>query len=1212
MKRITLFTFIMLGALNAAVAQCSIAGKTKICLGDMAAYELAGSAVSSAKWKFGDGFSSNDIKAKHLYKKAGTYMVSCEAQLSSGAACTATYQVEVLNLPTPSFSRFGKRDSCQFVNNICFKDNSKPAAPGQDIVKRLLVWGDGAYDMSTNPANEPDLCHTYITADNFRLKFEVTDMYGCKNSTTTRVRIIPGPQAVLLPEVTYPECGKAKICFKNESAIPAKSRNTYTWLVNGNGFARSDKTLECYESKVSQTFTVYLKVETRGGCTSELRDTVTVNPNPLSTQLNGLDEICYGDEESPKFWITGDKDVNLLWFVNGQGVSGGDTLRFQPKQLKLKPGQYSVKVEVKRGPCTQTHTRNFTVLGPVARFRIANRVQCEMDRKVFMWDDTKLSNKSKASWYWEIEDPYGENCVAWRSKGQNLNKNCNESRDWYHKHMFTTSKSAYEISMSVFDSITGCGDIAKRQVLKACPKFCDGAELTICQGERFLEFSEYADPEEEPVAFSLDSGRTFMPYHSRVHAPYQGLYGVFLVWRKAKPDSAADFGVDSLLTFVDTTSGFDTLFYHNLLRVVPVRDTAFRVHYSGLNPKTVKLLPVVKLFLPGDRIKIFWGDSTNIDITYTDSTWVDSFSHQYNQHVYHGLIKVLLWNYRGCSRSIGIRVKWGLEADIDIDYRCGSLKVCLEPRVMDYRTDEYWKENDGLKRQFKWNFGDSTTEDTISYSPCHEYAKPGRYLVTLRVSDSLGNWDTASRLLILQEIVAGVTSESKEFYCSEIKQLFDSSYLRVYDPNDEITGYLWDFGEGTFTTVEKDPFHTFESGGTYRVVHVVNSKSGCTDTTEFVVNITGSNAAFDLLTDTVGCAPFMVTFRNRSKDCKQYIWQYGDNENTTHSTNETGNDTFRYRSHGRFSVLLIGIDTFYNPNTGNAYYCNSFYPSEDSPAIITVLPSPKTGLLGPDTLCVGSTAEFISLSDTLYEADYWQIEPDSRNYWDKPGKKGKKRYDQAGVYNVWLRPSYTIYPGQPRCFDSAHKKVTVLDVIADFDIDPKSVDPVFTFNNKTTPMDKTIFVWNFGQPNSPDNQSNEVHPTHDYFPERDTFNVCLLAVIPFGCRDTMCKPIMADYFEDIRLANVFTPNEEDDLNKHWDIVIDGERLYVLRIFNRWGELVFESEKDAERGEAGNWNGQVMNTGAQCPEGTYFYQFTYAFSRGNPPVKTVNGSINLIR
>ena len=529
---------------------------------------------------------------------------------------------------------------------------------------------------------------------------------------------------------------------------------------------------------------------------------------------------------------------------------------------------------------------------------------------------------------------------------------------------------------------------------------------------------------------------------------------------------------------------------------------------------------------------------------------------------------------------------------------------------MDYMIQRKWYESDNFRRYLKWDFGDSTAVST-DYAACHTYARPGKYKVKLVVTDSIGHSDSIYTDVLIQKVVAGIMPESKEFYCSEIKQMYDSSYLLVYDRDDAITDYLWDFGEGTFTTIEKDPFHTFENGGEYHVSHVVISRKGCTDTTDFLVKISGSQAAFDIVGDTVGCAPFLVTFLNRSKYCRQYIWEYGDHNNTIHQTDKTGNDTFRYQKAGRFTVSLIGIDTFYNKYTGNAYYCNSFYPDPDSPMYITVLPSPKTGLLGPDTICAGSNAVFNSLSEIDYKTDVWQFEPDTAKIYKKPATTQMKRYNQAGVYSVWLRPQYPIYPGQPRCFDSAVKKLTVLDVTADFEIDPKSQDPIFTFKNRSNPLNAS-FIWNFGQPSSPTNSSTEVHPTHDFFPDRDTFSVCLYAVIPAGCRDTLCTSVKVDYFEELRLANVFTPNEEDDLNKQWDIVIDGERLYVLRIFNRWGELVFESEKDAERGEAGNWNGQVMNTGAQCPEGTYFYQFTYAFVRGQQQPRTVTGSINLIR
>jgi gliding motility-associated-like protein len=115
--------------------------------------------------------------------------------------------------------------------------------------------------------------------------------------------------------------------------------------------------------------------------------------------------------------------------------------------------------------------------------------------------------------------------------------------------------------------------------------------------------------------------------------------------------------------------------------------------------------------------------------------------------------------------------------------------------------------------------------------------------------------------------------------------------------------------------------------------------------------------------------------------------------------------------------------------------------------------------------------------------------------------------------------------------------------------------------------------------------------------------VCQIATNATGCSDTICKPVTVDLF--IYMANVFTPGNADGKNDTYRVPIQGQDLYDMRIFNRWGEKVFTSQ-DAKI----QWNGTVNNTGADCPEGTYFYQFTYRFK--GKKEKMVSGSVNLIR
>jgi gliding motility-associated-like protein len=113
----------------------------------------------------------------------------------------------------------------------------------------------------------------------------------------------------------------------------------------------------------------------------------------------------------------------------------------------------------------------------------------------------------------------------------------------------------------------------------------------------------------------------------------------------------------------------------------------------------------------------------------------------------------------------------------------------------------------------------------------------------------------------------------------------------------------------------------------------------------------------------------------------------------------------------------------------------------------------------------------------------------------------------------------------------------------------------------------------------------------------------LIAKSATGCADTICKKVVVDLF--IYLANVFTPGNGDGKNDEYYVPIQGQDLFQLKIFNRWGERVFESDNPKVR-----WNGKVNNTGAEVPEGTYFYQLTYRFR--NRDQKYVTGSVNLIR
>ncbi len=71
------------------------------------------------------------------------------------------------------------------------------------------------------------------------------------------------------------------------------------------------------------------------------------------------------------------------------------------------------------------------------------------------------------------------------------------------------------------------------------------------------------------------------------------------------------------------------------------------------------------------------------------------------------------------------------------------------------------------------------------------------------------------------------------------------------------------------------------------------------------------------------------------------------------------------------------------------------------------------------------------------------------------------------------------------------------------------------------------------------------------------------------------------------IPNIITPNN-DGLNDRFEVEMEGEDIYELSIFNRWGERVYYSSVDYEASSPFNWDATVQGNGKSCPPGTYFY------------------------
>jgi len=114
-------------------------------------------------------------------------------------------------------------------------------------------------------------------------------------------------------------------------------------------------------------------------------------------------------------------------------------------------------------------------------------------------------------------------------------------------------------------------------------------------------------------------------------------------------------------------------------------------------------------------------------------------------------------------------------------------------------------------------------------------------------------------------------------------------------------------------------------------------------------------------------------------------------------------------------------------------------------------------------------------------------------------------------------------------------------------------------------------------------------------PEATTIYYCI-GYNNEGCRDTTSIHLIVSDCS-VNIPNVFTPNA-DGKNDLFEIEYEGFAPYKLKIFNRWGKKVYESERKENL-----WDGNT-NSGPAA-DGVYFY----LLSLGE---KTYQGSVTIFR
>jgi gliding motility-associated-like protein len=1219
---IYLLLFFLMLQHNVIGAQGTINAPTRECLGNVTSFSYtppSGLTLASASWNFGDGFTSSSTTPVHTYGSTGIYNVVIQATFTNSSTSTDSVKIEILGLPKAYLYYDPTSDSCFNHNQVCYVDTSRPAIPGQTITNRLFVWGDGTFDQKSNPGFGQRLCYTYSIPDVYYLRMELTDKYGCKSSISKTINIVENIDADFEFDTTFYDCDEIQICMRNKSIGANPKTEHYKWyvdniLVDTLPYYSSKK---CVRFKNSSKGNVILVANANNNCIDTMVIPYGVYIDAMPDSLYVSDSVwCYGSSDGHSTWFKNVARDTVKWHLDGFYDATLFGAEIGIWTYKPMPGKHTIKAEIIRGIACPIQI-DFRVIGPAAAIKIIDDNQCLSSNEVFLIDNSYGIRRENCTFNWRIFDPFGDNlCVNNRIKDVNKYKNCNRSIDWWTRHQFKRRLyTKYNVMLTVHDTVSGCIDATTNIVdMDNCCSLLFLDSVNVCRDGYF--YNDFKGP--PPYEFTIDSAtQTWYKFAGHIDSSLTGMLDVGLKFRTQLSPWVEKIGDDSIKVRTDTLTYYDTVYFKDYIHIKEKKTDSVYVTVYGLckPPYRVSVHFENGMFYKGDSLFVGWGgqgDSADFEMRFTDSMRIDSIHQTFNFTGLQTDIKVSMENIYGCRHTYEIPLKKGkLNSKDYLRNRCLGDVTCFTPYVYQVDKTAFWTGNTAYN-YVSWWFDD--TGEVKQFNPCYKFKAGGKHIIEMRVRDSLGCQDTLVDSVFVQDLRANVKANSKILYCSELKQFFDSSY---YIPNrgDSIKRYSWQFGSGIFSSITKDPLQSLNTSlEKIKASHAIESKYGCFDTIDFEITVIGPKPYFRIK-DTIGCGSLNAEFINLSKNCKQFIWEYGDSLKTTYQTFSKTNVNFLYNKPGRYYISLVGIDTVFNPFTNRYQNCVSRFPDtlfqKDTTRSVLVIPLYKTGINSKDTICLGTSLSLQSLSDTAYDYDQWHMGDTSGAFKLNPGSAHNYLYKKPGLYNIKLSPGYNI-SSQNICRDSAIKSIFVMDINADFDIDPNNVPPVFLFHNKSRPAGATL-KWDFGQPGSgSSNSSGDNDPSHNYDKDTGTFNVCLIITTTYGCVDTVCKPVFNDHMEEFGIYNVFTPGLKDNKNDQYDIEIENESLYELLIYDRWGNLVYEGKEDADNTQNVNWNGKVFNKGAECPSGTYYYIFRYSLKQTPGDIKTINGVIVLIR
>ncbi|MEJ7735837.1 MAG: PKD domain-containing protein [Chitinophagaceae bacterium] len=1135
-----------------------------------------------AAWDFGDATRSTQINPVKTFTTPGVYQVKL---VNTYASCTdsVTRQIRIVTAAAIDFTA-NNRQACKAPFNVSFQDLSPNAVSWQ------WNFGDGTVSTQKNPAK------LYSSAGEYDVTLTITNASGCR-STLKKSAFIK----IAAPTVRISSAGGCiPFTFSPVANISSlDSVISYLWDFGDGTTSNLRNPTRQYPNTGS--YTIRLTITTIGGCSAS----VTV-PNGVRTGTRPTVDFTAKKFSTCAFDTVGFTNLSnpsdaWLWRFG----DGNDTTVRNPSHVFKDTGRFTITLVAYNNGCADSLSKPdyVQVLPPVARY--LDSADCANRLHRYFTDKSIVDPAyGPVSYLWKFGDPANTTSTL-------------ANPDFIYPALGTYPVSLTVTNGSCSNTITKNISVSQERADFSLPRG------SICKNERILLTAVGSNPDNIiQYIYSVNGG-----------PPITGSQTTSLIF-----DSTGPYNVRLIVT--DRYGCSDTI-----TKIVTIEGP------------TARFAPVPSLSCKNGTITFndlstSTGNITKWDYDFGDGT-TQSFTRPPFTHLYKDTgnftVRLTVTDQSGCTDSAVVKnaviitsPKAAFKAENTLFCPGGSLQF----------TDS----SSGKGLSYIWDFGDGTS--STLQNPTHIYSGGDNfYTVKLSIQDTAGCMDSSTKINYVQ-----IKAPKSAFNASDTVSIcvpFEAGF--VFKGTD-YESFYWAFGDSTTSTL-LNPAHFYNQYGSYVAKLYVTGYGGCVDSSEQIITVydpsntsirynplTACNSLLVDFTVTNTVTPYLFYFGDTGSDYPpQSTFQhlYTSPGSYTPSLVLKDNSQCLVEISGKDEIKILGAEPFFSPDrkalcdSGTIYFTN--YTIGNDPVVSSkwdfgdgvssldidpihyydkpgrYLASLSVNTLNGcsktlyDTIRVYRTPDPVILTNnavcinTPLILNASSVQPDTGLVWKWTYSNGQTSTQQNPSVQFSRQGKETLNLEAANalgCKRSTVKSIMV-NGLPSVTVLTEPVIPIGTGINLPVRYSENVVNYNW----TPVKDLSCTNCPNPFASPKRTTRYTVNVSDSNGCQNTRSLTVTVvcnnkNYF----VPNTFTPNGDGSNDVFFPRGSNIDRIQSMRIFNRFGEMIFERRNFQANNPSEGWNGFYKGKQAQAD----VYIYTIEFICENNTIIPYTGNISLIR